>query len=535
MKSRVKTFHPALGLLLALLAGLFFFADKGRLPGHFVGGELRMPTVGDNSFIQAPVPWIDVTGYGAKGDGTTDDTKAIQNAIAAVPPEGGTVFFPVSGVVGTVYKITSTLLIQNRRGINLIAEKGLGGMNPPNGATLKWFGRKGGNMLNLNGINRSSFRGLWFDGNSKLAGICIHVQNDSAATVASGNLDFFDIGIRNCTTGVQIGVPGANQSNNSELNWWNLELVGNTDGYLLTSDQAGHQWFYGLLAGNNTNMLRTGDGGTLDRGNFVVFSGSAGGNMVDFNLPSLSNPSFIMNFDSEEVLQFFIKSDPATSSAGGPLYVINSHAQSSVLGAQCIKFRQVTDLNVIDSKFDQTDNSTFIISVGNRDRNPAVIPTRTFMNVRMTVAPTLLDTANAYRVVVQNIPKTGAWGSTYSGAYELLSGTGTLMKITMDGAISSAVNSVKFSSNPVFDASLGNTQKIILTGSVTRSSLFNATKGETISFVICQDATGGRSFVFPSNVLGAGIIGSIPNKCNVQSFIYDGRNAYATGRMQINL
>lgn len=45
----------------------------------------------------------DVT-YGAKGDGTTDDTAAIQAALNAVPTNGGVVYFPPGA-----YKITATL------------------------------------------------------------------------------------------------------------------------------------------------------------------------------------------------------------------------------------------------------------------------------------------------------------------------------------------------------------------------------------------------------------------------------------------
>lgn len=50
-----------------------------------------------------------VTQYGAKGDGTTDDTTAIKNAIAALQP-GDTLFFPCTGS-GSTYLITSQLTI----------------------------------------------------------------------------------------------------------------------------------------------------------------------------------------------------------------------------------------------------------------------------------------------------------------------------------------------------------------------------------------------------------------------------------------
>ena len=68
--------------------------------------------------IKGPRPWVDVRAYGAVGDGTTDDTTAIQAAIAAAgaaavttQPSGGyltgsfpTVFLPVGH-----YKITAAL------------------------------------------------------------------------------------------------------------------------------------------------------------------------------------------------------------------------------------------------------------------------------------------------------------------------------------------------------------------------------------------------------------------------------------------
>jgi hypothetical protein len=62
--------------------------------------------------INGPVPWIDVTTYGAKGDGSTDDSTAINNAISmgcptnTSPSIGCTVFFPQ----GT-YKINSAITI----------------------------------------------------------------------------------------------------------------------------------------------------------------------------------------------------------------------------------------------------------------------------------------------------------------------------------------------------------------------------------------------------------------------------------------
>lgn len=50
------------------------------------------------------LPWLDVRAFGAVGDGTTDDTSAIQAALNSVPSSGGVVYLPIG-----VYKVTSDL------------------------------------------------------------------------------------------------------------------------------------------------------------------------------------------------------------------------------------------------------------------------------------------------------------------------------------------------------------------------------------------------------------------------------------------
>jgi parallel beta-helix repeat protein len=58
------------------------------------------------------IPWVDVREYGAKGDGSTDDTVAIQAAIDSLS-SGGVIFFPL----GT-YNTDTTLAIGN--GVSLV-------------------------------------------------------------------------------------------------------------------------------------------------------------------------------------------------------------------------------------------------------------------------------------------------------------------------------------------------------------------------------------------------------------------------------
>ena len=79
------------------------------------------------------------------------------------------------------------------------------------------------------------------------------------------------------------------------------------------------------------------------------------------------------------------------------------------------------------------------------------------------------------------------------------------------------VNAVAFSPTPQFDLSLSNTQEITLTGNVTSSTVINAQPGQFVTFIIHQDATGGRTFVPPAG-FAIDAIDPAASKTSVQSF-----------------
>ena len=82
------------------------------------------------------------------------------------------------------------------------------------------------------------------------------------------------------------------------------------------------------------------------------------------------------------------------------------------------------------------------------------------------------------------------------------------------------INTVTPSTTPVFDMSLGTIQYITLGAAVTGSTLTGTAKSGVFGFLICQDGTGGWSFVWPVNVHGGMIIGTTPSKCSAQSFMF---------------
>jgi Pectate lyase superfamily protein len=104
----------------------------------------------DPAVTRSEMP-VNVKDYGAKGNGTADDTIAIRAAIAALPANGGTVFFPR----GT-YKLTGTLTI-SKHSTHLVGEGGPG--RDRSGATLLDFSGYNGKGIHLNGSGISGLYG----------------------------------------------------------------------------------------------------------------------------------------------------------------------------------------------------------------------------------------------------------------------------------------------------------------------------------------------------------------------------------------
>lgn len=94
---------------------------------------------------------------------------------------------------------------------------------------------------------------------------------------------------------------------------------------------------------------------------------------------------------------------------------------------------------------------------------------------------------------------------------------------------------VTFSGSPVFNLALGRTQKITLVASVASSTLTNQVAGVTYTFLIIQDATGGWTFSWPTEVRGAVEVGTEPSMGSIQEFISDGANLWPKNMGIINV
>src|SRR5262249_37652267 len=136
-------------------------AGSALLP-EGVASTSSIPAIGDE-FVGPFPSWTNVkTVYGAKGDGVTDDTAALQAALTNVGLNGHSsiVYLPA----GT-YKISSTLNLLSREGISIIGED-------PATTIIKWAGASGGTELHIDGLDYSRFDRLTFEG-AGVAGVLV--------------------------------------------------------------------------------------------------------------------------------------------------------------------------------------------------------------------------------------------------------------------------------------------------------------------------------------------------------------------------
>jgi hypothetical protein len=135
---------------------------------------------------QNTVAWFNVKSYGAVGNGSTDDTTAINKAIADAAANGsGIVYFPKG-----IYKITSTINVGNGsaggvstyHSIHLLGDGGptnTSFTNSQRGSVLFWGGAASGVMMNVLGpISGIAIENLFFDAQNTAA-TCLRTDHMS--------------------------------------------------------------------------------------------------------------------------------------------------------------------------------------------------------------------------------------------------------------------------------------------------------------------------------------------------------------------
>jgi hypothetical protein len=225
----------------------------------FVAAVASVPVaayaMGDEEFVGPFPSWANLkTNYGAVGDGVTDDTVAIQKALAALGPNNPTLYFPA----GT-YRITQTLILAGQQYVNVIGQD-------PATTTILWGGSSGGTMLYVNGVTFSRFDRLTFNGQGN-AGVAVDQSK------ADGTSNYFDTGneyaddvFENAGIGLRCGNLGYGCAETSMLR---DQFINNTvAGVAMKNFNALDMWIWYSLFQNNAVGATNAQGA----GNFHVYN-----------------------------------------------------------------------------------------------------------------------------------------------------------------------------------------------------------------------------------------------------------------------
>ena len=148
-----------------------------------------------DEFVGPFASWANaITQYGARGDGVTDDTAALQRALNDLGTSGhSSVLFLPAGT----YRITATLLMTSQIGVGVLGAD-------PDTVTILWNGPAGGKMLLANGVRYSRWGRITWDGNGT-ASTAIHHQWDGIVPGASTGNEHSDEVFKNVGVGLRAG------------------------------------------------------------------------------------------------------------------------------------------------------------------------------------------------------------------------------------------------------------------------------------------------------------------------------------------
>jgi hypothetical protein len=255
--------------------------------------------------------YINVKDYGAKGDGTTDDTTAIQAAIAAMWTSGNgrQLYFPK----GT-YIVSAKLDLSGKQGFRLVGDG-------PYATKLKWAGAAGLDFIYAMGSQVWSVEhlSLWGLASARPSSM-IRSRMESGYVFAATNIKFVDVHIdSDSVDGYDYGIRFDTDSsgNNSEVSYIGVAVAKAKEAcFRLEGSQAKGHIFYNCFASESKRGVWTYDPGSGIGAPSFNWHGGTMGNMTvaafQKDYPT-GEPAIIDGVDSEHCYRFFDSGNTAST------------------------------------------------------------------------------------------------------------------------------------------------------------------------------------------------------------------------------
>ena len=263
---------------------------------------------------------INVEDYGAVGDGETDNSGPIADAIAALPPDNGVLFFPVG-----IYAVASTITLANRRSLT-VRGNGFPHLTVETGTMIRWIGPPGGTILHLEGWSQGTIEDIGFDGNETTAGArtVTGVLLDAGAPTVSSKDVFNKVRYTQCGIGLKIGGSALEDLNNDQCTHYDCWFQQNDVGVKWEGDQAiqhvfvNVQVYLSAIAGFQSGQYVPASDRWILGGHFNVFTAAFLANTIDFDIPRVNDHCVLVGVHSEQAGIFLRHETTAPFPHGDP-------------------------------------------------------------------------------------------------------------------------------------------------------------------------------------------------------------------------
>jgi hypothetical protein len=305
---------------------------------------------GPEEFVGPFANWLNVqTTCGATGNGSTDDTAAIQSCINDLSGSTPVLYFPAPTAGTHCYKINSALAFNAQLNAQLI------GADPS--TTSICAGTASMTMLGINGSVYSTINRLTFKGEST-ASIIV----DQAWDGTTGNFDtetrYTDDVFENAGYGLKCGELGQGCAETEMIRDTFTGLT--TAGVALGNFNALDMWiWYSSFTGNYDGVQNT-----LGAGNFHVYNSKFSGDTdADLSISNTGGFNFRWNYSSGSALFFKSTSSGAGCSVNFQSNTILDYTGSYAIVGDCYGPFTMID-NVIRSPANETAGPVVLLQSG---------------------------------------------------------------------------------------------------------------------------------------------------------------------------